>query len=128
MEQNVNQNEQFMWNDEIYKGSMWQKTLLLGGVDEQERDLMYMREMYPLQVRKIQDIVERKLNRIDNSKCFIYDEYPDKYLLRRLVGEIREEYYKTVDFTKDMDGGMIENIITILLLNEMYRRRRKKWW
>lgn len=124
----MNQNEQFMWNDEIYKGSMWQKTLLLGGLDEQERDLMYMREMYPLQVRKIQDIVERKLNRIDNSKCFIYDEYPDKYLLRRLVGEIREEYYKTVDFTKDMDGGMIENIITILLLNEMYRRRRKKWW
>lgn len=128
VEQKVNQNEQFLWNDGLYRGNPWKETILLGGVDEQERDLMYMREMYPLQVRKAQDAVEQRLDQIDNSRCFIYDEYPDKYLLRRLIGEIKEEYYAMEEYSKDTDETLLENIITILLLNEIYRRRRKKWW
>lgn len=123
----MNVNERFLWNEGMYNGNPWQDKILFGGMDEKERDLLYMREMYPQSVRFAQDAVEEELNRIDNSRSFIYDEYPDKYLLRRLIMEIVDIYMENQEENK-MDKMTAENIITVLVLNEIYRRRQKRWW
>lgn len=123
----MNLNERFLWNEGMYNGNPWRDKTLFGGMDERERDLMYMREMYPQSVRFAQDAVEEELNRIDNYRSFIYDEYPDKYLLRHLILEIVDVYMKN-NQENQMDKMVVENIITILVLNEIYRRRQKKWW
>lgn len=111
----------------MYNTDPWKDKILFGGMDEKERDLMYMREMYPQSVRFAQDAVEDEMNRIDNSRSFIYDEYPDKYLLRRLILEIVDIYMENQE-EQQMDKMTAENIITILVLNEIYRRRQKRWW
>lgn len=123
----MNLNERFLWNENMYNTDPWKDKILFGGIDEKERDLMYMREMYPQSVRFAQDAVEDEMNRIDNSRSFIYDEYPDKYLLRRLILEIVDIYMENQE-EEQMDRMTAENIITILVLNEIYRRRQKRWW
>jgi hypothetical protein len=123
----MNENERFFWNDRIYGGNPWREPVLLGGLDEVQRDLMYMREMYPQPVRLAQDAVEDEMNRIDNSGSFIYDEYPDKYLLRSLVTHIMEIYMDNQE-EQNMDENVLRDMITVLVLNEIYRRRRKRWW
>jgi hypothetical protein len=71
--------------------------------------------------------VEDEMNRIDNSGSFIYDEYPDKYLLRSLVTHIMEIYMDNQE-EQNMDENVLRDMITVLVLNEIYRRRRKRWW
>lgn len=123
----VNKNEIFLWNEGFRGNNLWRDSILCGDMDEVQRDLMYMREMYPQSVRMIQDTVEEEINRIDNSGSFIYDEYPDKYLLRRLVTRIMEIHLNNPE-NMVMDEGVMRDVVTILVLNEIYRRRRKRWW
>lgn len=123
----VNKNEIFLWNEGFRGNNLWSDSILCGDMDEIQRDLMYMREMYPQSVRMIQDTVEEEINRIDNSGSFIYDEYPDKYMLRRLVTRIMEIHLNNPE-NMVMDEGVMRDVVTILVLNEIYRRRRKRWW
>ena len=52
------------------------------------RDLEYLQQTYPLEVRKYQRRVAEILDKMDYEGSMIYDEYPDRYslLLQFLVG------------------------------------------
>lgn len=123
----MSENERFIWNEGILGSDPWRDKVLYGGLDEIQRDLLYMREMYPQPVRALQDAVTEELDLMDNSRSFIYDEYPDKYLLYRLVSRVIERYMNQ-EGSVPMEETVIRDITTILVLNEIYRRRRKKWW
>lgn len=58
---------------------------------DDERDIAYMREMYPEQVKTIMRQVEEICDRMDYEGSMIYDEYPDKMMLRRLCNEVYEK-------------------------------------
>lgn len=81
------------------------------------RDLEYLQQMYPADVRKYQRRIAEILDKTDYEGSMIYDEYPDKCSLRALAGSM----FKI--FENEEENPPSEEMIQILLLNEIYKRR-----
>ena len=63
----------------------------------------------------------------------MFDEYPDKLgvlqIVNRIFAKIKQEESECTEgdkCTKYPDDQWLKDIIMVLLLNEMYRRRRRK--
>lgn len=95
-----------------------------------DRDMDYVKEMYPMTFSRLQELVENECNRQEFAGSMMYDEYPDKLGILRIVGNIFNEIKKDElecvgdECTKYPDDRWLKDIITVLLLNEMYRRRQ----
>ena len=90
------------------------------------RDFEYLRQTYPVQVRRYQRRVEEILDKVDYEGSIIYDEYPDRLgiqSLSRIVADtlIREsgEEHGTAE------DSSLEGLIQVLVCNEICRRRHK---
>ena len=118
------------------------------------KDLEYLQETYPVQVRRYQKKISDIIDRLDYDGSMIYDEYPDRLQLQRLAGSIydmmrsdqKEENGKANNVTKynetennATEYNVTENKVTennaqelsaeliqVLMCNEIYRRRQKK--
>lgn len=94
------------------------------------RDLEYFRQMYPAEVRHHQIRIAEILDKMDYEGSVIYDEYPDRYTLERLAENItdiirREENQRdSAQEPPGYDGKMMPSLIFVLLVNEIYKRRR----
>lgn len=93
------------------------------------RDLEYFRQMYPAEVRRYQTRVAEILDKMDYEGSVIYDEYPDRYTLERMAENItniirREERQHPGQEDSDSDGEPKQALIFVLLVNEVYKRRR----
>lgn len=103
----------------------------MGGRNGQEvlRDLEYLQQTYPTQVKRYQRKVAEILDKIDYEGSMIYDEYPDKYCLQRLAKTVTEIMKKEAETeNKDADMApekwqMMEEMIQVLICNEVYKRR-----
>ncbi len=115
----------------------YQTPWALGEEDKVLRDLDYLQQMYPTQAKKYQRRISEIVDKIDYEGSMIYDEYPDRWQLYRLAENIvdiikREEYEETGEIESDPQKmhweawkwEEITDIIQILLLHEIYRRRR----
>lgn len=97
-----------------------------------DKDMEYVKEMYPRAISRLQEIVEQILDRQEFVGSMIYDEYPDKMGIYRMVNDVfkkvkeDEAECKGKDCIKYPDDNWLKDIIRILLLHEMYRRRKKK--
>ncbi|MCM1558210.1 MAG: hypothetical protein NC123_01485 [Butyrivibrio sp.] len=81
------------------------------------RDLEYLQQLYPDDVKRCQRRVAEVLDKADYEGSMIYDEYPDRCSLRALAGSI---------FTimkKEEENPPSEDMIQVLLFNEIYKRR-----
>lgn len=93
------------------------------------RDLEYLQQMYPLEVRRYQRRVAEILDRMDYEGSMIYDEYPDRYGLERLVDTIwniikKEEQSGESDISQDPETWeWIRALLFVLLNTEVYKRR-----
>lgn len=83
------------------------------------REAEYLKSMYPADARKIQKIVENAMQILDYEGSMIYDEYPDKIMLRRLMGIIYDQI-KDDDSLKDK-----KDIVDILVIEDVMKRRQK---
>ena len=81
------------------------------------RDLEYLQQMYPGDVRRCQRRIAEILDRTDYEGSMIYDEYPDKYSLLALAGSMR----KVLEIEEEKAPE--ESMIQVLLFNEVYKRR-----
>lgn len=104
---------------------------------EEDKDIEYVKEMYPMTFSKIQELVEMECNRQEFAGSMMFDEYPDKLGMQRIVNRIFEsvksdeaECAEGDKCTRYPDDQWLKDIIMVLLLNEMYRRRhrRKKYY
>lgn len=93
------------------------------------RDLEYLQQMYPREVKRYQQRVAEMLDRMDYDGSMIYDEYPDRLCIERLASSMldvikREEMKKYPDknFPPEKWEGLHE-LIFVLLNNEIYKRR-----
>lgn len=99
----------------------------------EDRDIDYIKEMYPLTFARIQEFVEEESDRQEFAGSLMFDEYPDKLGVMRIVNRIfdrvkLEESACTEEDTnciKYPDDNWLKDIIMVLLLNEMYRRRQR---
>ena len=101
--------------------------------DEKARDQRKFRELYPSLARQIQPLVEEECDRMEYDGSFMFDEYPDKLgvlqIVNRIFAKIKQEESECTEgdkCTKYPDDQWLKDIIMVLLLNEMYRRRRRK--
>lgn len=81
------------------------------------RDLEYLQQMYPTDVKRCQRRVSEVLDKADYEGSMIYDEYPDSCSLRALADSI---------FTimkNEEENPPSEDMIQVLLFNEIYKRR-----
>lgn len=93
------------------------------------RDLEYLQQMYPAEAKKYQKTISGILDRLDYEGSMIYDEYPDRWQLYKLSGDIlariRQEEEKE-DPEKEASPERWEwlgDLIQILLFYEIYKRR-----
>lgn len=64
---------------------------------EYEEDMDQMKELYPKEVKKIQDYVEDECDKLEYDGSLMFDERPDQLMLKRVCDRI---------YNKMMDGSM----------------------
>ncbi len=93
------------------------------------RDLEYLQQLYPLEVKFFQKRVGEILDRMDYEGSIIYDEYPDRLGLERLLESIwtiirKEEQEGESDISDSAETWeWIKALLFVLLNNEIYKRR-----
>lgn len=117
---------------------------------EYEKDMDRMKELYPREVGQILEIVEDECDKMEYEGSLMFDEYPDRLMLERVIDRIegRLEGDGTDIETEQYRGGMqpppghrpppregdhLRELIGVILNNEMYRRRCRhrrcrRWW
>ena len=83
------------------------------------RDLEYLQQLYPDEVKRFQRRIAEILERSDYEGSMIYDEYPDRYSMRRLALSIG----KVLQNENEEEKTPTDEMIQILLLGEIYERR-----
>ena len=93
------------------------------------RDLEYLQQLYPRDVKRYQQRVAQMLDKMDYDGSMIYDEYPDRFCVERLAASMldvikREEMQSNPDkqYAPEKWEGLQE-LIFVLLNNEIYKRR-----
>ena len=85
--------------------------------DTVTRDLEYLQQMYPGDVRRYQTRIAEILDKTDYEGSMIYDEYPDRYSLQALAKSMRKV------LENEEQNAPAEDMIQVLLFNEVYKRR-----
>jgi len=83
---------------------------------EYQRDLDRMKEMYPMEIRKVQELVEEECDKMEYEGSLMFDEYPDRLMLRQICKRIRDKA-GLGENREDMDAP------EILLFHEMFYRQ-----
>ena len=105
-------------------------------MEDFERDLEYFKQLYPSTVRYIQNEVDNECDKLEYDGSVMFDEYPDRVTVERIVDRI----YEKVEFTDEAPtveannlyyrprrrrSNLARDLITIILLNEFLGRRRR---
>lgn len=133
-----------------YKDEMFQKTpfymtypmqnLYLTEM-EYEKDMERMKELYPREVKTLQQMVEERCDEMEYEGSRMYDENPDRRMLEEEARHILERFQRehpnlTMQsrMRQENDGvPWLYSLIGILFHDEIYRRRCRyrrcrRWW
>ena len=100
---------------------------------EQEllRDMEYLHQMYPGEVKRYQKRIAQMLDQMDYEGSMIYDEYPDYTSLRGLADSMVRVLRQEDDAEPDTDRytrteeswELIRDMVQVLLCDEICKRR-----
>lgn len=76
----------------------------------------YFKGLYPMEVKKLQRVVDEELDRFDEKQGPIYDEYPDREFLYQL---------RDLIFARALAEGMAaeRDMVQVLMLQTVLERR-----
>ncbi len=94
------------------------------------RDLEYMRSLYPGVAREMIPIIEEACDDLEYEGSLMYDEYPDKLMLRLMCSRVYDkgkEYFhaQAIDF-EDAESKWLRAMVDILIYEEFCNRRERK--
>lgn len=118
---------------------------------EYQKDMERMKELYPAEVRRVQELVDEECDKMEYEGSLMFDEYPDRLMLRRICSRICAKLEDNVEATQMQGRRMppprperpmppppprnngLANLVEVLLYNEMYNRRCRyrrcrHWW
>ncbi len=103
----------------------------MGAKQERElvRDMEYLQQAYPGEVKRYQRRVAEILDKMDYEGSMIYDEYPDVGSLRRMVDGMIKVLQNEDEKLPEAEREPVEkwdwmrDLIQVLLCNEIYKRR-----
>lgn len=95
-----------------------------------EKDLIYLRQLYPQEVRAILNQVTDSLDQLEYEGSVIFDEYPDRVYLSRTVDRIYEMLLNSgaiigEPLPNNGQTPCYRTIIEIIFYHEMFDRRRR---
>lgn len=115
-------------------GQQWNNPML-SNEDRILEDMEYLQQMYPSYAKKYQSVIVSVVDKVDYDGSFIYDQYPDKLTLMRMVQSIMTVVKANEENTELTPGESvpweekeqwIRELVTVLMYNDIIRRRRKK--
>lgn len=142
------------WNTMDYRGGIYYPDY--GSEMENQSDMRYMKELYPELAKRIQALAEEECDRMDYDGSMIYDEYPDRVMIYRIVNRILERLIaegaispiesdmgNEQDVNSEMEpisamqdrrecrgrncrNPRFEDFIQVILLNEIFKRRSNR--
>ena len=65
---------------------------------EYERDMDRLKGLYPQEVRGIQDFVDEECDKMEYEGSMMFDEYPDRLMLKNIVDRIYQKTAQPIDF------------------------------
>ncbi len=80
--------------------------------DDELEDGDFFKGMYPISIASMQRSVEKRCDELEYVGSVMFDKYPDKVRIEKMVKDICAE-------KEDFDDEMVQ----VLLINEMLRRR-----
>ncbi len=99
--------------------------VFLSGENMQEREFALMKSYFPKTARKIQEKVEEECELLDYEGSRIYDEYPDRLMMRVLGDGIFHRMQKEAA-AREIPSGFLEDLVQVLLYQEILRRRCRR--
>lgn len=92
---------------------------------EYERDMMRLRELYPKEAKEVMEYASEVCDRMEYEGSMMFDEIPDRLMLRRLCGKIYQDMTKTEVLPKgsELEADSLYQLIQVLLYHEIYQRR-----
>ena len=95
--------------------------------DRAARDIEYLREMYPMEAKRLLGRISEILDRMDYEESMIYDEYPDRWQLYRLAESVvqilRNEAEQNGEEITPEKWEWISDMVQVLLFDEIFNRR-----
>lgn len=115
-----------MFYDKYYPFHMaYTSQLFLDGERKQEEEFERMKSYYPEMAQKIQEKVENHCQLLDYEGSRLYDQYPDRFMMRRLCRQIRDEVMPQTQM-QDIAPGFLDDLIEVIFYQEVSRRRCRR--
>ena len=109
-------------------------------------DLEYLQQMYPTYAKKYHGVISSVVDKTDYEGSFIYDQYPDKLTIQRMVASVMTIIRTNEEASPEKEAGedtvtdktltekapweekepWIRELVTVLMYYEILTRRRKK--
>ncbi|MCM1184471.1 MAG: hypothetical protein NC337_13960 [Roseburia sp.] len=99
-------------------------------------DMEYLQQMYPSYAKKYQGVINSVVDKVDYKGSFIYDQYPDKLTLMRMVQSIMAVIKANENGEAELTPGesvpweekepWIQELVTVLMYNDIIKRRRRR--
>lgn len=100
---------------------------IFGRKNDDSRDMIYMRKMYPDTMVEIQSVVDDECDKMEYDGSLMFDEYPDRLMLKNLHSKVCERVHDECACTKQCnDTRMVDDTVSVMLCNEMCRRRCRR--
>ncbi len=103
--------------------------------EDLDRDMNYIKQLYPTSARRILNEVNGECDRLEYDGSVMFDEYPDKISLDRIIDRIYEKIKdmeeapqvkaKSVYYAPRGRQNLLRDFVNIILLNELFNRRRR---
>lgn len=116
-------------------GQQW-NIPMLANEDRILEDMEYLQQMYPSYAKKYQGVINSVVDKVDYNGSFIYDQYPDKTTLMRMVQSIMTVIKANEDQAAELapsesvpweeKEAWIRELVTVLMYNDIIKRRRRK--
>lgn len=73
---------------------------------EYERDMERLKRLYPKEVREIQELVEDECDKMEYEGSVMFDETPDRFMLRQICDRIYQRIAQPEDFEAEQYEAM----------------------
>ena len=83
--------------------------------EEDNEDAEFLKSLYPPELMKLQLLVEEECDKLEFDGSIMFDQYPDKVRVSRIVDKIEEKY-------KEGSRSLME----VMVINEIMRRRIRR--
>ena len=89
------------------------------------RDLDYLVQLYPEQAKKYRQRISRMLDGMDYQGSMIYDEYPDRRMLKLMSDSIGKKIDEELS-AQSVSSGFSGELAEVLFYHGIYRRRCRR--